>query len=124
MRVLDTVQAKRERVFGLDFARCICTIIIVLFHYVSLGEHIKKCGLVNTAVSWISKLSFPIFLFHHKVILDVQGVNNPTDISGEIFVILAAFLLIIIFSMILSVVDDALLRSKLFICLERRITKY
>ena len=41
MQSLDTFQPKRERIFGMDFARCICTIIIVLFHYAchTASEH-------------------------------------------------------------------------------------
>ena len=88
---------------------------------VSVGERIKTFK-VSTLVKRFSKISFPVFLFQHKVILNVLGVYNPLDVAGELLMITVAFFLIIIFAKVLAVVNDALIKSKFFVSLEQRIT--
>lgn len=94
--------------------------VFVFLLLVFIGGWIKNYR-VNVVVLWISKLSFPIFLFQHKVILNLLGVYNPTDIKGEIIMIMVALILTLICSMVLNVVNDALLKSKGFVALENVI---
>ncbi len=95
--------------------------IFAFLLFVFVGERIKMCR-VSAVVKWISKMSFPIFLFQHKVILHVQGIYNPINVGGEVLMIMVTFFLVIVFSKVLAVVNDALLKSKFIVFLEHKIT--
>ncbi len=87
---------------------------------IQIGEWIKL-PTVRRLFSWISNISFPIFLFQHKIILKVLGVNNPTDALETIGMLLVTILLTIICAKTLFVINKSIVNSKGFIAIENRL---
>lgn len=62
----------------------------------------------------ISKLSYNIFLFQRKIILDILGVWNPYEWYFHILLLLITVLLIIICAKVLYIVVKTIIDSKIF----------
>ena len=62
----------------------------------------------------ISKLSFNIYLFHHKIIKDILSINNPFSWHLHLINLSFVFLLTIICSKILQLVVDSIINSSIF----------
>lgn len=86
---------------------CLYILLINLGHYIMRAKY--KFFFIE-----ISKLSYNIFLFQHKIILDILGVWNPYEWYFHILLILITILLIIICAKILYIVVKTITQSKLF----------
>ena len=59
----------------------------------------------------LSVLSYPIFLLQHQIIGRVQSYQNPSSVSGTLFVLFLTTLLIIFCAWCLKTVSDKLMQS-------------
>lgn len=62
----------------------------------------------------ISNLSYSIYLFHHRIINDIQGINNPNEWYLHLLLLGAVIALTIIASSIHSMVVNSIMKSKIF----------
>lgn len=67
----------------------------------------------------ISNLSYYIFLFHHKIILDILGVMNPTEWYLHFILLAIVIILTIICSKILLIIMTDIFKSNIFKKLEK-----
>ena len=89
---------------------------------VQIGEKIMK-NPIKVVFIKISTLSYNIFLFHHKIIIDVLDVINPTKWYLNIILLLIIIIITIISSIFLYLVDNIIINSKCFRKLERVFIK-
>ena len=66
----------------------------------------------------ISNISYSIYLFHHRIIIDILSVNNPLKWYSHILVLSLVLLLTIFCSKIHSIVVDSFLKSNFFQIIE------
>lgn len=95
------------------------TLFIVL---VQIGEKIMKYPFKVIFVK-ISILSYNIFLIHHKVILDILGVINPTRNYFQIILLLIIIIITIILAEFLYLIVNIIMNFNLFKKLERFFIK-
>ena len=89
---------------------------------VQIGKIIMKCSIKIIFVE-ISTLSYNIFLFHHKIIIDILDIINPTEWHLNMILLLIIIILTIILSKILYIIIKKLLNSKCFKYFERILIK-
>ena len=78
---------------------------------VQIGKKIMKCRIKVLFIE-ISSLSYNIFLFHHKIILDILDIINPINWFLNILLLLIIIMITIIFSKILFLVVNIIMNSK------------
>ena len=78
-----------------------------------IGKYVMKSKL-KIIFSEISKLSYNIFLFHHKIIHDVLGLINPIEFYFHILLLLITFTLTFISSKIHFEVVNYIIQSFIF----------
>ena len=86
------------------------SLFIILFQ---IGDYImaKK---INYIFIEISNISFSIYLFHHKIIVDILTLNNPDEWYLHLILLQMTILLTLICSKIHSIVVNSLLQSHIF----------
>ena len=86
------------------------SLFIILFQ---IGDYImaKK---INYIFIEISNISFSIYLFHHKIIVDILTLNNPDEWYLHLILLQMTILLTLICSKIHSIVVNSLLESHIF----------
>ena len=94
------------------------TFIIVLMR---IGTVIMRSQPVNRIITRISSLTFPIFLFHHKIIEDVLSVYNPEKPVAVIALELLTILLTIVSADILAMVVKSITDSKAYQKIESKV---
>ncbi len=92
----------------------------MLIVFVYLGNYIMVYR-IRFIFQSIGNLSFCIFLFQHRVINDLQTINNPTGLKDEIIMICFTVLLTVICAKVLSIITEAVTKSKLFQRIEKKI---
>ena len=104
----------------LNYVKVRCSIIIfqlqgfcLFITLTKVGGYIMSKGKMKI-INLISKLSYFIFLYHHLLIFDVLGINNPKEWYLHIILSLVTFILIIICSLIHSMVVNSILNSEIF----------
>jgi peptidoglycan/LPS O-acetylase OafA/YrhL len=90
------------------------SLYIILVH---IGNYIMKTKL-NAIFKEISKLSFFMFLFHHRIIIDMKGLIDSNKLSNPITNIGAIILLTMISSKALYIIVNYLFKSDNFKKLE------
>lgn len=80
---------------------------------VQIGEYVMKCRFRIIFIE-IGNLSYNIFLFQHLIILDVLGVNNPTEWYYHILLLGITIILTIICAKVLFIVVNNLFQNTLF----------
>ena len=63
----------------------------------------------------ISNLSYSIYLFHHRIINDIQGINNPNEWYLHLLLLGAVIALTIIASSIHLMVVNSIMKSKIIL---------
>ena len=86
------------------------SLFIVLFQ---IGKCIKSEKL-NLFFNEISKHSYSIYLFHHRIILEILSLNNPTKWYIHLSLLFITFLLTIICSKIHLMVVNSIIKSITF----------
>jgi peptidoglycan/LPS O-acetylase OafA/YrhL len=89
---------------------------------VQIGKKIMKFRIKIIFVE-ISTLSYNIFLFHHKIIIDILNIINPTEWYLNMILLLIIIILTIILSKILYIIIKKILNSKCFKLFERILIK-
>lgn len=90
------------------------TFLIIL---ICLGKIIMNSRL-KFFFNEISRLSYCIFLFHHKIIYNVLAFYNPEIWYKVIFTLIVIILLSVINSQILLIIIESIYKSKAFIKIE------
>ncbi len=95
--------------------------ILLFFILVFIGNIVMKMPIVNEIVSFLSKLAYPAFLIQHQVILKVFVFRNPVTAihAGIVFVFIIS--LILIEAAVIDLIAKAVMNSKCFMKLERKI---
>ncbi len=102
-----------EQVHGIAF-------FIVLM---GIGELTHRFIHANRFVTLIAKFSFPMFLLHHKIIMKVQGVYDPTDFPGEICILIFTVIFTILCAKVATIINETIMRSTVFYKIESWILK-
>ena len=84
---------------------------------VQIGEVVMNTRFKNIFIE-IGNLSYNIFLFQHIIILDILGVNNPTEWYYHILLLGITIMLTIICAKVLFIVVNNILQSTFFIKME------
>ena len=80
---------------------------------VQINEYIKSRTILSI-FNKISTLSYSIYLFHHRIINDIQGINNPNEWYLHLLLLGAVIALTIIASSIHLMVVNSIMKSKIF----------
>ena len=86
------------------------SLFIVLFQ---IGKYAMKTNF-NIIFIEISKLSYSIYLFHHRIIIDILSLYNPKNFYAHIPLLSITILLIIICSTIHLIVVKTVYKSYIF----------
>jgi len=90
---------------------------------VQLGNYAMKTKF-KYIIREISKLSFSIYLLHHRTIKNILGVNNPKEWYNSLIMLIFSILLTIIYAKILFIIINSIFHSNLFIKFENKFIKY
>lgn len=105
---------------------------VILDHILSLslffvmyyiGNYIMKSKLLNKSVSFISKISYPIFLLQHLIILYLLKIYNPQEPVMIILWMIVTIAVTIVGAKILSLFTNLILKSKWYLKLENKFLK-
>lgn len=94
------------------------SLFIVLYH---MGRAVEKYHIFRRVFSELGNLSYPIFLLQHRIILKMLGVFNPIAPWKVCIWNFAAVLLTIVYAKALSVIVNAVLKSKCYCSIEKRL---
>lgn len=72
------------------------------------GVHVKRC------IAKLGKLSYPIFLVHHVIVIKILSYNNPTDVVGYLCVSVVAVIITVFVALALQVLTNYLLRTNTY----------
>ncbi len=86
-------------------------LFFVLFH---IGDKLMSVPALGSAISRFGKLSYPIFLIQHQVILKVLAFRNPVSPVYSMITLLLVIAMILVEAKILDLITTAILKSKLF----------
>lgn len=73
-----------------------------------------KLNILKIIINEISNLSYSIFLFHHRIILDIQNLNNPEKWYLHLLLLSVTFVLVIICSKIHLLVMNSIMKNCIF----------
>lgn len=73
-----------------------------------------KLNNLKIIINEISNLSYSIFLFHHRIILDIQNLNNPEKWYLHLLLLSVTFVLVIICSKIHLLVMNSIMKNCIF----------
>ena len=90
------------------------SLFILLFH---IGQYLMKKKIQIIFIE-ISRISYSIYLFHHKIIFDILSLNNPTEWYMHIILLFIIIILAIICSEIHLMVINSIIKSNMFRKLE------
>ena len=96
------------------------SLFIILVH---LGNYVMKKKFKSIFLE-LSKLSYSMYLIHHRIINDILGVNNPKEWYNSFTLLGVSILLIIIYAKILFIIIDSIFHSNLFMKIENKFIKY
>ena len=82
-------------------------ILVQIGQYIMLSKY-------KEPIEYMGKLSYNIFLVHHKIIFKVFGVNNPTEWRLQIILLIITIILTIIWAKILSIIVNEVIKTKIF----------
>lgn len=88
-----------------------------------IGNYIMKIKPLNQSVSLISKLSYPIFLLQHLIILKLLRIYNPHEPVMIILWLIVTIAAAIAGAAILSVITNWILKSKWYLKLENKFLR-
>lgn len=84
---------------------------------IKLGKYIMKMRNIKI-LNFLNNLSYSIFLYHHNIIYDILGINNPEEWYKHLILLLITFILTIICSLVHSMVIKSIFKSEIFIKLD------
>lgn len=90
------------------------SLFILLYH---IGHYLMKKKIQIIFIE-ISRMSYSIYLFHHKIIFDILSLNNPTEWYIHIVLLFIIIILAIICSEIHLMVVNSIIKSHKFKKLE------
>ena len=90
------------------------------FSLYQLGEYFMKAGLINKIVTLISKLSFPIYLVHHFIIIELVAQFNPIATVEISCIFLAVMVVSVIYACFFNNISLFLMNQPVF----RKIEKF
>lgn len=93
------------------------SLLLVTYH---LGEYLKNTK-SQVFFTFLSKLTYPIFLIHHQVILRILKVYDPINPFLEFCMIFAVTAITVVCAKLLSIITNKLLKSKFFVKLENKL---
>lgn len=82
-----------------------------------------KSKFLNKSISFVSKISYPIFLLQHLIILMLLKIYNPQEPVMIILWMIIAIAVTIIGAKILSLITNLILKSKWYLKLENKFLK-
>ena len=86
---------------------CLFTLLVQSGRYIMSHYRIK-------IIENISKISFNIFLFHHRIIYNVLGLNNPTEWYLHLILLGTIIILTYICSTIHFMVVNSIIKNNIF----------
>lgn len=88
-----------------------------------IGNYVMKSKFLNKSISFVSKISYPIFLLQHLIILMLLKIYSPQEPVMIILWLIVTIAVTIVGAEILSLITNLILNSKWYLKLENRFLK-
>ena len=109
---------------GSDVTKAMIVGLVLLVVLYNIGEGVCKWKPVNSVVSFLSVITYPVFLLHHNIIYMVLGGFDTVSTSRSVLVLLAILVATVVFSKVLDIVMKAVFQSRIFTRAERVILNW
>lgn len=96
------------------------TLFCILMH---AGKVVMNYSVPRKVFDEIGKISYPIYLLQHNIVMKVLGSFDPHNVLKEILLIAITIMLTVIYAKVVSVVVKSVLNSHIFQKAESRILK-
>lgn len=90
------------------------------FSLYQFGEYFMKVGLINKIVSLISKLSFPVYLVHHFIIVELVARFNPVTATEILCMFFVVTVVSVVYAWLFNSITIFLMKQSVF----RKIEKF
>lgn len=97
--------------------------LVLFFVMYYIGNYVMKSKFLNKSISFVSKISYPIFLLQHLIILYLLRIYSPQEPVMIILGLIVTIAVTIVSAKILSLITNLILKSKWYLKLENKFLK-